>query len=82
MASKKTYPNTPAPKVGQVWEDNDPRQAGNPRRVRIKHIIKPLDPKGAPYAECAVICGRGNANTKIRLDRFKPTATGWKYIEG
>lgn len=60
-------------RVGQVWADNDPRSEG--RKVRIIHVdgthatVGPADPKA-----------RGRA-TRIRLDRFKPTSTGYRLIQ-
>ncbi|MGW4467489.1 DUF6354 family protein [Micromonospora sp. NPDC004704] len=64
--------NVPAVAVGQVWADNDRRSAG--RKVRIIHVteshavVGPADPKA-----------RGRA-TRIRLDRFRPTTTGYRLL--
>lgn len=70
---------TPAPAVGQVWADNDKRSYG--RLLRIVEIdathatvalVSPRD-RGVSSAEA----GR---RTRIRLDRLKPTSTGYRLI--
>jgi hypothetical protein len=59
-------------KPGQIWADNDPRCAG--RRMRIIRVdethatVSPVAPKA-----------RGRA-TRIRLDRFNPTSSGYRLI--
>ncbi len=70
-------------KVGQVWIDNDARLLGR-RRVRIDHIELYKNEKGGGYAYCTVISdynGPCNRPTRIRLDRFKPTSTGYRLHE-
>lgn len=57
-------------KVGQVWVDNDPRHTDH-RNLEVLSI------KGK-YATCKSGVGR---KSKIRLDRFKPTSTGYR-LEG
>ncbi|MBD0743522.1 hypothetical protein [Streptomyces sp. CBMA152] len=72
-------PETPTPAVGQVWQDNDPRSLG--RRVRIVEV-------DATHAlvELAVPRGTGHLHakpgrrTRIRLNRFRPTSTGYRYV--
>lgn len=59
-----------APKVGQVWADNDKRSAG--RKVRIISI-------DATHA--TVIDMRGKRDTRIRLDRFRPTSNGYRLVD-
>lgn len=62
-------------KVGQTWEDNDPRSKAQgilPRRIKVLEIS---DGK----ALCQHPSGLGR-KTKIRLDRFRPTASGYKFV--
>jgi hypothetical protein len=61
-------------KVGQIWIDNDKRGYG--RRIRIVEIgTFPWDSsKRAALCE-HVITGH---QTWIRLNRFKPTSTGYR----
>lgn len=62
-------------KVGQVWEDNDPRQKKEGVAVRRIKVLEIVDGK----ALCQHPSGLGR-KTKIRLDRFRPTASGYKLI--
>ena len=57
-------------KVGQVWADNDSR--GFSRHIKVVAI---QDGK-------ALVQSLGtNWMTRIRLDRFKPTSTGYRLVE-
>ncbi|GGZ83173.1 DUF6354 family protein [Streptomyces rubiginosohelvolus] len=69
---------TPTPAVGQVWQDNDPRQ--DSRQVRIVELtdthalvtlVQPRNP---------VSSARAGRRTRIRLDRFRPISTGYRYV--
>lgn len=70
----------PTVEVGQVWIDNDKRQKGQ-RGVRVVNRV----PIGA-YAEVMVLFRasstdpwkESNRMTRIKLDRFRPTATGYR----
>lgn len=69
---------TPAPAPGQIWEDNDPRLAG--RQVRIveldgTHALVVLHQPRPPVSSA-----KPGRRTRIRLDRFRPTSTGYRYI--
>ncbi|GAA1977228.1 hypothetical protein [Kitasatospora viridis] len=69
-------------KPGQIWADNDKRFPG--RHLRVEEIdathatVRPvtLTPQGAvaPFA--------GRRPTRIRLDRFVPTSTGYRLVRG
>jgi len=61
-------------KVGQVWEDWDSRSraAGLRRKLKVLEIV---DGKALVQHPS----GQGN-KTRIRLDRFRPTANGYKLI--
>lgn len=67
-------------RVGQVWADNDKRSEG--RRLRVDEVssthatVTPVDVHGQPTP--SVLRAR---RTRIRLDRFKPTATGYRLVE-
>jgi hypothetical protein len=68
---KNTEP--PTVRVNSVWADNDKRCEG--RRVRVVEIdathatVVPVDIR-ARYAR----------RTRIRLDRFRPTSTGYRLV--
>ena len=63
-------------KVGQVWEDYDSRyRSGEHARRRVK-ILEIKD--GRALVQHPSGTGR---KTKIRVNRFRPTATGYKLIE-
>lgn len=67
---------TPTPAVGQVWADNDPRSAS--RRVQIVEI-------DSTHAVVELYAPRqhereAGRRTRIRLDRFRPTSTGYRYV--
>ncbi|MDH6610259.1 hypothetical protein M2164_005894 [Streptomyces sp. SAI-208] len=71
--------DTPVPAVGQIWQDNDKRSYG--RKVRIvelgdTHALVELHvPRGAGDQHA-----RPGRRTRIRLDRFRPTSTGYRYV--
>ncbi|MER7053419.1 DUF6354 family protein [Streptomyces sp. NPDC017454] len=71
--------DTPKPAVGQIWQDNDPRSHG--RQLRIvdtdaTHAVVELTvPRGAGHLHA-----KPGRRTRIRLDRFRPTSTGYRYI--
>ena len=56
-------------KVGQVWRDNDKRAN---RNCEIREV-------NDKYAR--VYCRETQKLTKVRLDRFKPTASGYKLVQ-
>ncbi|MFJ9740863.1 hypothetical protein [Streptomyces sp. NPDC101166] len=70
---------TPAPAAGQLWQDNDPRSEG--RLLLIESIGEThatvrqvaLTPAGEPVPLPGV------RQSRIRLDRFRPTSTGYRY---
>ena len=55
-------------KVGQVWEDNDPR-------ITYKRQLKVIAIKGTRAQV------QGATKTWIRLDRFRPTKTGYRLVK-
>lgn len=70
-----THPVQP----GQIWADNDPRSEG--RQVRIVAV-------DGTHATVELVTGRGvghdaakpGRRTRIRLDRFRPTSTGYRLV--
>jgi hypothetical protein len=62
------------PAVGQVWQDCDPRI---PKRyVRIRSIEN-----GKAACEAWYVGEKWKARrVRIRLDRFRPTSTGYRYL--
>ncbi len=71
--------NEITPTVGQVWQDNDPRGYG--RRIRIVEIgdthavVELHQPRRVGHNTA-----KPGRRTRIRLDRFRPTSTGYRYI--
>ncbi|KOU17048.1 MULTISPECIES: hypothetical protein [Streptomyces] len=69
----------PAPAINQIWQDNDKRGYG--RRVRIVEL-------NATHATVELVVPRGAGHngakpgrrTRIRLDRLRPTSTGYRYV--
>lgn len=62
--------------VGQLWVDNDPRlaQVGRKRYIRVNGIE---DGKALCQAWYDEVAAKAHL-VRIRLDRFKPTATGYR----
>ncbi|MGI5274718.1 DUF6354 family protein [Nonomuraea sp. CA-218870] len=73
-------PETPNVRPGQVWMDNDKRSEG--RRVRVIEVddthatVVGVDIRGLPDSRNRVAARR----TRIRLDRFRPTSTGYRLV--
>lgn len=67
----------PCVRVGQVWQDADPRTYG--RHLRVAEVdsthatVVHVDIAGRPV-------GRRERITRIRLDRFRPTSTGYRLV--
>lgn len=58
----------PDVRVGQAWIDNDKRNPA-PREIKVVSL-------DGDHAACDIL--GTYRRTKIRLDRFKPTATGYR----
>ena len=61
----------PTVRPGQIWADNDKRSAG--RQVAVLAIDEThavVRPAGGPGLQ-----------TRIRLDRFRPTSTGYRLVK-
>jgi hypothetical protein len=63
-------------KVGQVWADNDPRVPW--RKIRVDEIVR-------GYAMVTVVEDPTSPKCvgkqrRIRLDRFRPTSTGYRLV--
>ena len=64
---------------GQIWADNDPRAAG--RLLRVDEVTE-------THAKVCVVNERGEPSpsilrarrTTIRLDRMRPTHTGYRLV--
>jgi hypothetical protein len=68
----------PTVQPGQTWADNDPRSTG--RTLRILAVTE-------THAIAEVLTGRGardnraaGRTTRIRLDRMRPTANGYRLV--
>jgi len=62
---------------GQVWADNDPRGYG--RKIRVV-AIDGTHATVEVVAHRAVSSGTAGRQTRIRLDRFRPTSTGYRLV--
>lgn len=75
---------TPTPAVGQIWQDNDPRGYG--RKVRIVAIdethatVELATARQVPTLTGSRQTAKPGRRTRIRLDRFRPTSTGYRYV--
>jgi hypothetical protein len=72
---------TPTPAVDQIWQDNDPRSPGR----YLKLIAVDDTHATAVPVEWDDLFGvahpmGGARATRIRLDRFRPTSTGYRYV--
>lgn len=68
---------SPTVRVHQVWADNDRRAAG--RKVRVVEV----DDTHATVEQAdsrAHDRGHPGRRTRIRLDRFRPTSTGYRLL--
>lgn len=68
--------SAPEVRVGQLWRDNDSRNRA-PRFVRVTGIEQYRAVCEAWYEEP----GATSRTVRIRLDRFRPTSTGYRLIE-
>ncbi len=60
--------------AGQLWVDNDPRNSRGARYVMVSSV-------GETHARCESWYEHGGGHSRtvrIRLDRFKPTSTGYR----
>lgn len=70
--------------VGQIWQDNDKR-CQTPESERLLKVLEVTD----THAKVVTVDREGRfwptalkaRMTKIRLDRFKPTTTGYRRRE-
>lgn len=72
--------NDVKPAVGQVWQDNDPRVSEGYRGVRLVQIHSVDDDGKATCTAWYPECGSVERRVRIRLDRFRPTATGYRFV--
>lgn len=64
-------------RVGQVWQDNDKRYRRRPRFLQVTFV-------GAEAATCEAWYdepGYLARTVRVRLDRFKPTSTGYRLVQ-
>lgn len=71
---------TPEPAVGQIWADNDPRSEGRTLLIEwtdgTHATVRPV----ALTAEGQPVPLPGTRQSRIRLNRFRPTSTGYRYL--
>jgi hypothetical protein len=72
---------------GQVWADNDKRSTG--RHVRVVEVdrthatVELVSQRGRPWSGLRPgepARAEPGRRTRIRLDRFKPTTTGYRLV--
>jgi len=70
--------NAPDVRPGQIWADNDNRVEG--RHLLVVEVVREVDgdPVRNPYAVVRNVTG--TRETRIRLDRFRPTNTGYRLM--
>lgn len=70
-------------KPGQVWADNDPRSKGRTIRVlRVEETHAVVIVLSARiHAQQAERNRAEGAERRVRLDRFKPTRTGYRLVK-
>lgn len=83
------YTTPPTPEPGQIWADNDPRCEG--RTIRIEHIVDGkatctvLTNRTAAQDELdrgrTYLTDRRGTTVGIRLDRLRPTSTGYRLVQ-
>lgn len=71
---------TPKPTAGQIWQDNDPRILAGRGCVRMVRISSIDDDGKATCQAWYEEAGSLARTVRIRLDRFKPTSTGYTFV--
>lgn len=75
-----TTPDRPTVEKGQVWADNDKRGYGRHLRVveltETHAVVEQVSARDKSPHPATI--GR---RTRIRLDRFKPTSTGYRLVQ-
>jgi hypothetical protein len=71
-------PDHPTVRLGQIWADNDPRGYG--RKVRVVEIGDTHATVELHQPRHPVSSAKPGRRTRIRLDRFRPTSTGYRLV--
>lgn len=66
--------------VGQEWESTDRRTPGRRVRVVSLHGASAIVEATAPSTKSGSGSFKPGRRTEVRLDRFRPTSTGWKLV--
>lgn len=77
-------PEIPTVRPGQIWADNDKRSSG--RYVRVDFLTAGRTHayvEQVAYNEADRIAAEmpGARKTRIRLDRFRPTSSGYRLVQ-
>lgn len=70
-------------RVGQVWADNDRRAEKVGREVKVVVLHRAMHPGCPEFAMVVTRFGTGpwgTRQTRIRLNRFRPTSTGYRLV--
>jgi hypothetical protein len=68
------------PAAGQIWQDNDPRVSTGYRGKRLVQVLSVDDDGKATCAAWYPDFDPAKRRVRIRLDRFRPTSTGYKFV--
>ncbi|AJP04754.1 hypothetical protein TU94_28225 [Streptomyces cyaneogriseus subsp. noncyanogenus] len=75
-----TTDHTPTPAVRQIWQDNDPRSPNRYLKITAVDGTHATMRQVAITPQGATAVPSGARATRIRLDRLRPTSTGYRYI--
>ena len=70
----------PVPAVDQIWQDNDPRSPDRYLLIIDTDASRATVRQVSLTAEGAPVILPGVRATRIRLDRFTPTSSGYRYV--
>jgi hypothetical protein len=68
-------------RAGQLWQDNDPRIAEMKRGKRLVRVTVVGDTHAQVETWYDGDIGVNSRTGRVRLDRFRPSSTGYKLIE-
>ena len=68
----------PAVEPGQIWADNDPRAYD--RKLRVVEVDATHATVELYQPRYPVSSAKPGRRTRIRLDRFRPTSTGYRLV--
>lgn len=67
-------------RVGQIWQDNDPRIAEMKKGRRLISVTAVGDTHATVETWYEDEIGKNSRTGRVRLNRFRPSSTGYKLI--